>query len=224
MKNPFYLSKYSSLFTLIVIAGSCFLACHQAEQKGKPVIALRDTAALTEKLYDSSQTPYICAMRSLRAAKSGDLKALAAYVHPIKGLTITHVAESIQNHEGHFSVEELNREAQKPTMLTIVNDYEQENVRKSTLSSLLQQYASSNNLKDDATPGRLFSSSKDIRRNYTGNGTYSLVPPLANNQTTISYHFSDSTNEMNWEEIVLRTETYKGKDYLVEILRAFWTP
>jgi len=209
---------------MVAIGSYGIISCNQAEQKAKSVIASNDPPPSLESKYDSSQTPYVCAMRSLKALEKGDLETLLTYVHPTKGLTITHVGESIQNHEKPFSVEELKQEVQKPTVLTIINGYEPEDVRKTTLSSLLKHYAGSNSFQNDSTQARLFSTSKDIRRNYTGNGTYSLVPPLAGNQTTISYHFSDSANEMNWEEIVLRTETYKEKDYLVEILRAYWTP
>lgn len=166
--------------------------------------------AVTTTASAQTRTPYLCAVRAVRALAS-DYPAFVRLVHPLKGLVYTESGVTLADGrvfpakallartpvpiERHYGDDDSSRPV-------VVRDY---------LKAVVRRHA--------------FQRTKDIRRNITGLAHSTDVFHAAGpGETLISFHVTDPAQELAWACLVVRTQVYRGAAFVTGLDYLYWTP
>ncbi len=176
-----------------------------------------------------------CARAALAAMESKNLDALAALVHPEKGVAIEHASLGIEGNEaGQFSAAEVRAAGGKSAVrYRIYNGYNEDDPGiRQTLAEYLEDFSTAPLLSVNKKVETVrFSERGGMHLGFwSGNGSYAL-DTLSPGQTMAAFYVNETSDTATddyltyaWEHLIFRTEMYRGKPYLVQIMRQHWTP
>lgn len=166
--------------------------------------------------FGGAATPYICARRAVTAL-SASFSDFVKLVHPVKGLSYHEAGKEI-NRGLPFSCAQLQAAARRPASAgyAITSSYNDEELgTRVNIAGYLQKVVRKHP----------FAVTKDVRRNITGLAhSTDIFNPAKRGQTLISFHLTDSANELSWYCLVVRTELYQGSYYVTGMDYLYWTP
>lgn len=164
-----------------------------------------------------SRTPYQCALQAARALE-GSFPTFIQLVHPVKGLSY-HEAGLDINSEKPFTRAQLSASMKRNARgYPITSAYD---------DGIVDSLVNIRDYLQDVAGQHHFSRTKDIRRNITFlEHSTDIIKPAGPGQTLISFHLSSSKpdEELMWSCLIVRTEMYGGKAYVVGLDYMYWTP